>query len=84
MLAPAEGVDSRNRGDAELCRDGGVLIYVDLDDLNLVGVLCCELLQDGGEHAAGAAPLCPEVHQDRLICLENILLEACVGHILEI
>ena len=53
----------------------GLLVDVDLDDAKLVAPLVCDLIEDGGDGTAGAAPLRPEVDDDRGLALENLGVE---------
>jgi hypothetical protein len=45
----------------------GIVVDVHLDELDLAGAFGDDLLQDGSELLAGAAPRRPEIHQDRLL-----------------
>ena len=51
------------------------LVYVHLAYLGHAGHLGSDLVNDGGDHAAGAAPCSPEVHQYRNGGIENLGLE---------
>src|SRR5690606_15152820 len=84
-LAAGVDVDRRDAGDAVGLSDLRVLVGVELDDLELVAPLLRELLEDGCDHLAGAAPGCPEVDEDRPVVLQDVLGERrvaglCGGH----
>ena len=61
----------RNAHDAELCRKLPLLIHVHLSHLDPCGFFA-DFVNDGREHAARAAPVCPEVQQHRLGALHNL------------
>jgi hypothetical protein len=64
----AVALDDDHGGDAagpELLGQHGVLVDVHLDDLESPGVLACQPLEHGADHATGTAPRCPEVNEDR-------------------
>ena len=70
-------LEHEQRGDAhhaELTGELGLVVHVDLADLD-VGILVRDLIHNGGEHLAGAAPGRPEVHQNGLVRLQNLSLE---------
>src|SRR5205814_6521790 len=80
------GAEEGNRGDAhdvERLRDPGVGIDVDLDDIDRALVLGGDLLHLRGDHLARSAPGGPEVNNDRLVVLENELLEGVVRRVLD-
>ena len=52
-----------NAVDSELIAKLGVIIHVYLADLYIASLLC-DLVNDGGDHTARAAPLCPEVYEN--------------------
>lgn len=58
----------------------GVLVNVQLDDLDLVAVLFGDLVEDRADSAAGTTPLCPEVNEDGFAAVEHVGLKAGVGH----
>src|SRR5262249_33477438 len=62
----ADHVHGRDGHDAVPLRHGGILVDVELDDVDLVRVLSGDLLQHRGDHAARAAPFGPVIHDDRL------------------
>src|SRR5206468_2002713 len=64
--AAAEQLDRRDAADLELLGQVLVLVGVDLDDLDVAGVLIGYLFEDRTQRAARAAPGSPEVHQYRL------------------
>jgi len=78
-LAALEEDHRRDREHAVL--RGGLLVLVDveLDDLQGAVALVGDLLEDRSDDAAGAAPGCPEVDQDRRLGLEDLSLEVVVG-----
>src|SRR5690606_7253143 len=57
----------------------GVLVDVELDDLELAGLLLGDLLEDRGDRLARSAPLSPEVDQDGLGRAADLLVEGGVG-----
>src|SRR5690606_16919784 len=74
-LAVLVDVHRRDLQDAGLTGNLGVLVDVELDDLQLVAVLVGDLLEDGRDLPARAAPLGPEVDQNGLVALEDLGLE---------
>ena len=58
----------------ELLRDRRRLVDVELHELD-VGVVAGHLLEHRADHAAGAAPLGPEVHQDLAGGLDDLGVE---------
>src|SRR6478735_5241403 len=65
-------------GDLVLRSGLRVLVDIELDDLDLVGVLGGDLVEDRADGATRTAPLSPEVHQNGLLAVEDVLLEAGV------
>ena len=65
--AVAEGIDGRQRLDAQLPGNTRMLIDVDFDEANLAPVAPDDLLQHGSELFARPAPAGPEIddHRDR-------------------
>ncbi|MDT4875859.1 hypothetical protein FQZ97_1112580 [compost metagenome] len=62
-------LEQDHRGDAADAEGAGELLLVvrvDLHQLEGAAVVGFELLQDGAERLAGAAPRGPEIHQHRL------------------
>jgi len=82
-LTVPEGEHGRDRLDLERGRDPGVLVHVDLHQLDRAALGLDHLLQDGAEGPARPAPRGPEVHDDRdlLGAHENVLLEGGVGDV---
>src|SRR6056297_867248 len=77
----ATGVDV-HRGDGRDAVGRGrlrVLIDVELRDDDAV-VLGGDLLENGGDHLARAAPFGPEIHDDRLVAHQDIVGERCIAH----
>ncbi len=64
-----------NPADAELGRRLGVLVDVQFGHFDLVAVLGGDLVQDGRDHLAGAAPFGPEIQQHGLLGLQDVLGE---------
>ena len=57
-----------------------VLIDVELRDLEAVAVFVGQVVQDGLDHLAWAAPLGPVVDQHRAVGLEHVVFEVAVGY----
>ena len=83
LRAVAEEHHGRDREDLVVHRGLLILVDVELDDLQL-GALARDLLEDGGDDAAGTAPRRPEVDQHGLLGLEHLGLEVGVGHVLNV
>src|ERR1700682_1751039 len=66
--------------DAQAHRRLRVGVDVHLEHLGLDAELAGDVLDYRGDHAAGPAPLSPEVDQDRLVGFQNGLLELGVGY----
>ena len=66
LAAPVD-LHRGDRGDLVLRRRLGVVVDVELDDRDLVGVLVRDLVEDRADRATRAAPLRPEVDEDRLL-----------------
>src|SRR6185503_5825896 len=64
-----------NPANAEFGRRLGVLVDVELRNLDLVAVFGRDFIQDGGDHLAGTAPLCPEIEKDGFVGLQDVLGE---------
>jgi hypothetical protein len=79
-LPALEHQQGRDAPNAVLRGDFRVLIDVQLDDLDLSSEFGGDFLERGRNHAAGAAPLGPEIHHDRLGGVENLRLECVVGN----
>lgn len=65
LFAVFEEHEHGDGADAELGSEVGAFVDIDLADFKGAALFGGELLEDGGEHAAWAAPLCPEVDDDR-------------------
>src|SRR5579859_6884477 len=52
--------------------DLGVVVYIELDDVDLAGVLSSDLLEYRGNHSARTAPLRPVVDQYGLGALQHL------------
>src|ERR1700694_1761853 len=79
LAAVLEQDHRRDRADPEApCRDR-IGINVELGDLYLLALLICDLLENGGDHATGAAPGCPEIDQDRSLRFDDFGLEVLVA-----
>ena len=63
----AEGDRAHAEGLAQLAGDFGLLVAVQLGQLEAPGIGHLELFQHGAELFAGAAPGCPDVEQHRLL-----------------
>src|SRR2546423_12561541 len=74
-LTALEEDQGRDAAHAELRGVLLVAVGVDLVELDLAGVLAGELLDDRRNRFAGLAPGRPEIDEDRLVRLENLLLE---------
>src|SRR3972149_10101293 len=75
-------LEHQQRGDAADAVPGGglhVIVGVELHELHLPVVLPCQLFYQGGDHAAGAAPGRPEVHDHGPPGLEYLFVERGVG-----
>src|SRR2546421_2961630 len=84
LLAVLEEDERRDALDAVALRDLRVVVNVELDDRCAFGVLLRDGLDRRREHAAGRAPLRPEVHEHRTLGLENVRLETLVTHFLDL
>ena len=84
-LAVDEGEHRRDRLDAELPGDRGVLVDIHLDQLHLALGGPDHLFEHRGELLARAAPLRPEIHQHRLALgfLDHVLDEGLGGRVLD-
>ena len=54
------------------------------DDLELAGVFLGDIVEDGGDHLAGAAPFGPVVHQNRLRRLQHFGFEGVIGDVMDV
>ena len=59
----------------------GGLVYIDFGDLDRATLFDGDLLEDRGNHLAWAAPLGPEVDQDRLGGCADLLVEGVLGQV---
>ena len=60
--------ESDQRGDAEHAEalsDVRVIVHIELADLDLAAYLLLELIEDRALHTAGAAPLRPEINDNK-------------------
>src|SRR3990172_6457307 len=83
LVDELSALEHQKRGDAADAVPGGglhVVVRVELYELHLPVVLSGQLLHQGSDHATGAAPGRPEVHEDRLAGLQNFVFERGVGH----
>src|SRR5437868_14072471 len=74
FLAALEQDHRRDGADAEAARGDRVGVDIELRDPDVL-LLGCDLLEDRGDHPAGAAPGRPEIDQHRSVRLEDLLLE---------
>jgi hypothetical protein len=76
-LAVSKRLHGRNAADLKARREVRIAVGVHLDQLGLAGPLVDGGLERGAEHAAGTAPLGPEVHDhgDFLRALDHARLE---------
>src|SRR4029450_1347469 len=81
-LAALVDMHRRDADDAVTAGHPGVLVGVELDDLDLVGVLGGQLFEHRRDRAARTAPRRPEVHEDWLVVVEDVGLEGGVGDFL--
>src|SRR5690606_21308392 len=82
-LSAAEQHQRRDAADAVFRRRGLVLVDVHLRDADLSFVLARHLVEDRRDHLAGTAPLGPVIDENRLLGLQDLLLERCVGYMLD-
>src|SRR5262249_54323040 len=84
-LAVDEGEHCRDRLDAELPRNRGVLVDVHLDELYLALGGAHDLFQHRTQLLARPAPFGPEIHQHRLALgfLDHVLDEGLGGRVLD-
>src|SRR5690606_25516321 len=83
--AAGESEDRRDRLDAKLAGDRGVLVDVDLDEPDLASLLVNHLLEIGGQLPAGPAPGRPEIDEYRGFegGIDHVFLEGAVGRLLD-
>ena len=77
-LAVLEHKQRRDAADAEFGRSLGVGVHVDFANDGFAFVLAGQLFYHRPNHAAGAAPLRPEVHEDWLVGVDDFV-EVGVG-----
>src|SRR5688572_13213585 len=70
--------------DAVLGRRGLVLVDVELGDLEPPGIFLRHLVEDGGDHLAGAAPFRPVVHEHRRLRLQDLGIKSLVRHVMDV
>src|SRR5690625_328201 len=80
-LAVTEDHQGGDPPDSVLGGGHGIFVDVELRDLDLVAECRGNLFESRRDHLAGAAPFGPEVHDHRPLGLENVALEARVGHL---
>ncbi|KAG5728914.1 hypothetical protein E4T56_gene8934 [Termitomyces sp. T112] len=80
-LAALEDHQGRDRHHAVFGRGLRALVDVELDDLDLVAHRAVDLVEGGGDHAAGAAPFGPEIDDDGAVRLEHFGFEIGVGNL---
>src|SRR5262249_10964479 len=80
-----EGVNRRDRLDAHLLRDLGVLVNVELDHADRAVGAAHDPFQDRAQLLAGAAPGRPEIDDDRLVerGVDDLGHETSGGYILD-
>src|SRR5690606_13212231 len=81
--AVAEQHQRGDAADAVLGRHRLVFVDVDLDDVQLARVVTRSLGEDRGDHLARAAPFGPVIDEHRLVGLQYVLLERCIGYVLD-
>ena len=64
LFAVLEEHEHGDGAHTELGGEIGAVVDIDLADFDGVALLGSELLQDGGQHAAGTAPFSPEIDDD--------------------
>src|SRR5205085_7149139 len=84
LLAVLEEDERRDALDAVALRDLRVVVNVELDDRGAARVLLRDGLDRRRKHAAGRAPLRPEVHEHGAVGLQNVRLETIVTHFLDV
>jgi len=58
-----------------------IFVGIDLGDQKLALIFLGKFIQDRGDHFAGSAPGCPEIHDDGNVGLENLLLILSIGYV---
>jgi len=77
-FATLEHQQRRNAANLVAARYLNVRVYIYFADLYPAGVLGGDLIDRRAHHSAGAAPLRPEVNQNRLRRIQHFLIEASV------
>src|SRR5690606_21693169 len=80
-IATLEQHQRRNAANAILGGRFLVIVDVELGDLELAGVILGDVVQDRGDHLAGATPFGPVIDQHRGLGLQHFGFEVAVGHI---
>src|SRR5215475_14296843 len=78
-LALVEDEERRDAHDVVATRDVRVVVDVELRDLDATGVLLGDVLEHGGDHLAGPAPLGPEVDEYRRVSAADTFVEGRIG-----
>src|SRR5437016_11518186 len=81
FLAVLEHHQGGDRHDSIFRGGSGVLVDVELDDLDLAAERAGDLLQGRRDHLARAAPFGPEIDHHRARGLEHLGLEICVRNL---
>ena len=84
-LPSLENQQRGNTADAEFPRDVHILVDVEFHNLDLTGMLPCDLFDRGCQHVAWTAPIGPEIHHYwlSLARLNHVHFEARVRYRLE-
>ena len=70
-LAVLKEYHHRNAGDLKAHGELHLLVHIDLADLEGIGIFLGDLMQHGGEHFAGAAPVGVKVQQDGFVGVQH-------------
>ena len=84
LLPVPEHDQRRDAHDAVLPRRLGIVVHVELCGLEVVGVVAGDLLDHGGDHVAGNAPLRPEIHEDGPVGPEDQICEVPIRHMYDV
>src|SRR5580692_7185042 len=82
-LAVLEQHQRRDRHDAVFRRNTGVLVDIEFDDLDLAVERMGNLFQSRCDHATGAAPFRPKIHNYRAARLEHVGFERGIRDFLD-
>src|SRR5690606_32525401 len=82
-LTAVEDLQSGNGRDAVFGRELGVLVRVELDDVEFV-LVACDFFEYRGNHSAGCAPFGPEVDKYRFVAFQDFLVEVGIGDVLDV